>query len=78
MHGVDAEHVQSPAAVMGHGGHVGMSMAGMTANMRNRFLIAAVNAVMLKRLRMPDAQTDDRPAEDASGSVPAARTSDMS
>ncbi|MFP8958989.1 heavy metal translocating P-type ATPase [Streptomyces nanhaiensis] len=32
----------SPHEVMGHGGHGGMSMAAMVADMRNRFLVALV------------------------------------
>ncbi|MFD7978326.1 heavy metal translocating P-type ATPase [Streptomyces sp. NPDC059071] len=35
------EAVRSPHEVMGHGGHGGMSMASMVADMRNRFLVAA-------------------------------------
>ncbi len=35
----------SPDAVMGHGGHQHMSMAEMVADMRNRFLVAAVFAI---------------------------------
>ncbi|HET7474886.1 MAG TPA: heavy metal translocating P-type ATPase [Dermatophilaceae bacterium] len=35
----------SPQEMMGHGGHAGMSMADMVADMRNRFLVAAVLAV---------------------------------
>jgi len=35
----------SPHDAMGHGGHAGMSMAAMVADMRNRFLVAAVLAV---------------------------------
>jgi Cu2+-exporting ATPase len=37
--------VRSPEEVMGHGGHAGMSMAAMVADMRNRFLVAAVFSV---------------------------------
>jgi Cu2+-exporting ATPase len=37
--------LRSPDEVMGHGGHGGMSMAGMVADMRNRFLVAAIFAV---------------------------------
>jgi Cu2+-exporting ATPase len=37
--------VRSPHEVMGHGGHGGMSMAGMVADMRNRFIVAALFAV---------------------------------
>jgi Cu2+-exporting ATPase len=35
----------SPHEVMGHGGHAGMSMDAMVADMRNRFLVAAVLSV---------------------------------
>ncbi|HET8657511.1 MAG TPA: heavy metal translocating P-type ATPase [Micromonosporaceae bacterium] len=35
----------SPHDVMGHGGHAGMSMEAMVADMRNRFLVAAVFSV---------------------------------
>ena len=35
----------SPHEMMGHGGHGGMSMAAMVADMRNRFLVAAVLSV---------------------------------
>ena len=31
--------------MMGHGGHGGMSMAAMVADMRNRFLVAAVLSI---------------------------------
>lgn len=37
----------SPAVVMGHGGHGEMSMAAMAADMRNRFLVALVFAVVI-------------------------------
>jgi Cu2+-exporting ATPase len=37
--------VRSPQEVMGHGGHGGMSMAAMVADMRNRFLVAAIFSV---------------------------------
>src|SRR6266542_2970876 len=40
-----AEQVRAPEEVMGHGGHAGMSMAAMVADMRNRFLVAAVFSV---------------------------------
>jgi Cu2+-exporting ATPase len=78
------EALPSPHDVMGHGGHGGMSMEAMVADMRNRFLVAlffsipillwspigrevmagssflvAVNALLLKRLRLP--QLDGRP-----------------
>jgi len=39
------EAVRAPEEVMGHGGHAGMSMAAMVADMRNRFLVAAVFSV---------------------------------
>src|SRR6266498_1876530 len=39
------EAVRSPEEVMGHGGHAGMSMAAMVADMRNRFLVAALFSV---------------------------------
>ncbi|MEV0067896.1 MULTISPECIES: cation-translocating P-type ATPase [unclassified Amycolatopsis] len=38
-----AEH--APAEAMGHGGHAGMSMAAMAADMRNRFLVALVFSI---------------------------------
>ncbi|MDX8143233.1 heavy metal translocating P-type ATPase [Lentzea sp. BCCO 10_0061] len=37
-----AETLRSPHEAMGHGGHAGMSMAAMVADMRNRFLVALV------------------------------------
>ncbi|WP_084965955.1 heavy metal translocating P-type ATPase [Thermoactinospora rubra] len=39
------EAAPSPHEVMGHGGHAGMSMEAMVADMRNRFLVAAVLSV---------------------------------
>ncbi len=39
------EAVRAPEEVMGHGGHAGISMAAMVADMRNRFLVAAVFSV---------------------------------
>src|SRR5512142_2186312 len=39
-----AAQVRSPGAAMGHGGHGEMSMASMAADMRNRFVVAAVFA----------------------------------
>jgi Cu2+-exporting ATPase len=39
------EAVRSPQETMGHGGHGGMSMAAMVADMRNRFLVAAIFSV---------------------------------
>ncbi|WP_051718225.1 heavy metal translocating P-type ATPase [Streptomyces megasporus] len=46
-HGGRAEHEGelSPHEVMGHGGHGGMSMAAMVADMRNRFLVALVFSI---------------------------------
>jgi len=47
-HGEHARHAApetSPHDAMGHGGHAGMSMASMAADMRNRFVVAAVLAV---------------------------------
>ncbi len=41
----EAETMRSPQEAMGHGGHGGMSMAGMVRDMRNRFLLAALFAV---------------------------------
>jgi Cu2+-exporting ATPase len=35
----------SPHEMMGHGGHAGMSMAAMVADMRNRFLVALVFSI---------------------------------
>ncbi|MBS1860101.1 MAG: heavy metal translocating P-type ATPase [Actinobacteria bacterium] len=37
--------MRSPDEVMGHGGHGEMSMAAMVAEMRNRFLVAAISSV---------------------------------
>jgi P-type Cu2+ transporter len=39
-----AERARSPHEAMGHGGHGEMSMASMVADMRNRFVVAAVFA----------------------------------
>jgi Cu2+-exporting ATPase len=44
-HAAPAEQVRAPEEVMGHGGHAGMSMAAMVADMRNRFLVAALFSV---------------------------------
>jgi P-type Cu2+ transporter len=44
-HAAPAEQVRAPEEVMGHGGHAGMSMAAMVADMRNRFLVAAVFSI---------------------------------
>src|SRR5436190_20992311 len=42
---VHEAHVMSPHDAMGHGGHGSMSMAGMVADMRRRFVVAAVFSV---------------------------------
>jgi Cu2+-exporting ATPase len=39
------EAMPSPHEVMGHGGHEGMSMAQMVADMRNRFLVAVLFSI---------------------------------
>ncbi|MGC5041157.1 heavy metal translocating P-type ATPase [Streptomyces sp. DT190] len=39
------EAMPSPHEVMGHGGHEGMSMAAMVADMRNRFLVAVLFSI---------------------------------
>ncbi|MFD8501251.1 heavy metal translocating P-type ATPase [Streptomyces sp. NPDC059687] len=39
------ESMPSPHEMMGHGGHQGMSMAAMVADMRNRFLVAALFSI---------------------------------
>src|SRR5215211_8850294 len=39
------EAVRTPHEVMGHGGHGAMSMAAMVADMRNRFLVAALFSI---------------------------------
>jgi P-type Cu2+ transporter len=45
-HAVPAEEaLRSPHEMMGHGGHGGMSMEAMVADMRNRFLVAAVFSI---------------------------------
>jgi P-type Cu2+ transporter len=45
-HAAHAEQaVRPPHEVMGHGGHGAMSMAAMVADMRNRFLVAALFSV---------------------------------
>ncbi|MEO3856908.1 heavy metal translocating P-type ATPase [Acrocarpospora sp. B8E8] len=36
---------EAPDEMMGHGGHAGMSMAAMVADMRNRFLVAALFSI---------------------------------
>ncbi|MBA9002800.1 heavy metal translocating P-type ATPase [Thermomonospora cellulosilytica] len=43
--GHGAEHLRSPEEAMGHGGHAGMSMAAMVADMRNRFLVAVLFSI---------------------------------
>ncbi|MER7366185.1 heavy metal translocating P-type ATPase [Nonomuraea wenchangensis] len=40
-----AGEAAAPHEMMGHGGHAGMSMASMVADMRNRFLVAALFSV---------------------------------
>ena len=37
--------LRSPHEMMGHGGHAGMSMEAMVADMRNRFLVAALFSI---------------------------------
>jgi P-type Cu2+ transporter len=44
-HAPVGEAMRSPHEAMGHGGHGAMSMAAMTADMRNRFLVAAAFSV---------------------------------
>ncbi len=44
-HGAPADAARSPHEVMGHGRHAGMSMAAMVADMRNRFLVAALFSI---------------------------------
>jgi Cu2+-exporting ATPase len=44
-HGGDDSALPSPHDAMGHGGHGGMSMADMVADMRRRFLVAAVFSI---------------------------------
>jgi len=39
------EVMRAPQEVMGHGGHGAMSMAAMVADMRNRFLVAALFSI---------------------------------
>ena len=43
--GAPAAAMPTPHDMMGHGGHAGMSMAGMVADMRNRFLVAALFSI---------------------------------
>ncbi len=45
--GQAAEPARSPHEAMGHGGHGEMSMASMVADMRNRFVVAAVFSVLV-------------------------------
>jgi Cu2+-exporting ATPase len=44
-HAGATEALPSPHEVMGHGGHGGTSMAAMVADMRNRFLVAALFSI---------------------------------
>jgi len=44
-HVAEAPRLRSPDEVMGHGGHGGMPMEAMVADMRNRFLVAALFSV---------------------------------
>jgi Cu2+-exporting ATPase len=44
-HPAQTDAARSPHEVMGHGGHGGMSMAAMVADMRNRFLVAALFSI---------------------------------
>ncbi|MER6516542.1 heavy metal translocating P-type ATPase [Streptomyces sp. NPDC001553] len=44
-HPAPAERLRAPDEAMGHGGHAGMSMAAMAADMRNRFLVALLFSV---------------------------------
>ncbi len=44
-HGDDATAMPSPHEAMGHGDHAGMSMAGMAADMRRRFVVAALFSI---------------------------------
>ena len=41
----ESSPTRSPHEAMGHGGHAGMSMASMVADMRRRFLVAAVLSI---------------------------------
>src|SRR6266496_3441609 len=43
--GTPGERMAAPHEVMGHGGHGAMSMAAMVADMRNRFLVAALFSI---------------------------------
>jgi P-type Cu2+ transporter len=44
-HAAAGEAARSPHGVMGHGGHGAMAMASMVADLRNRFLVAALFSV---------------------------------
>ena len=44
-HGESSSPTRSPHDAMGHGGHAGMSMASMVADMRRRFVVAAVLSI---------------------------------
>jgi Cu2+-exporting ATPase len=44
-HGAAGQMVMSPHEAMGHGGHGAMSMDAMVADMRNRFLVAAIFSI---------------------------------
>ncbi|MFP5318878.1 MAG: heavy metal translocating P-type ATPase [Acidimicrobiia bacterium] len=44
-HAPSSPELPSPQEVMGHGGHAGMSMDAMVADMRNRFLVAAIFSI---------------------------------
>ncbi|BAD60610.1 heavy metal translocating P-type ATPase [Nocardia farcinica] len=44
-HPAGAGDLRSPHDAMGHGGHAGMSMASMVADMRNRFLVAVLFSI---------------------------------
>src|ERR671913_801396 len=44
-HAAPTGELRSPHEMMGHGGHGGMSMEAMVADMRNRFLVAAIFSV---------------------------------
>ena len=44
-HDAHEGHTTSPHEMMGHGGHAGMSMADMVADMRRRFVVAALFSI---------------------------------
>jgi P-type Cu2+ transporter len=44
-HAAPTGELRSPHEMMGHGGHGGMSMEAMVADMRNRFLVAALFSI---------------------------------